>query len=83
MYTLFYRMHMEEVNRLIQFFVIGQGDCCCKEDISKRQSRREWAEEWNRRKKKEEAEMKKREEEIEGLRSTGSKKDQRIIEQNR
>ena len=41
---------------------------------SKRQSRRELAEEWNRRKKKEEAEMKKREEESEGLRSIGSKK---------
>ena len=44
-YTLFYKMHMEEVNRLIQFIVIGQVDCCCKEDISKRQSRRELAEE--------------------------------------
>ena len=75
---------MEEVNRLIQFLLcLGQGDCCCKADISKRQSRRELAEEWNRRKKKEESEMKKREEESEGLRSIGSKKDQRIIEQNR
>ena len=52
---------------------LGQGDCCCKEDVSKIQSWRELAEEWNRRKKKEEAEMKKREEESEGLRSTGSK----------
>ena len=53
---------------------LGQGDCCCKEDISKIQSKRELVEEWNRRKKKEEAEMKKREEECEGIRSTGSKK---------
>ena len=77
-------MHMEEVNRLIQFLLcLGQGDCCYKEDISKRQSRRELAKEWNRRKKKEEAEMKKTEEQSQGLRSTRSKKDQRIIEQNR
>ena len=53
-----------------------------KKKYLKDKSRRELAEEWNRRKKKEEAKMKKREEESEGLRSTGSKKDQRIIEQN-
>ena len=84
MYTLLYRMHMEEVNRLIQFLLcLGQDDCRCKEDISKRQSRRELAEDGNRRKEKEEAEMNKGEGESEGLRSTGSKKYQHITEQNR
>ena len=64
-YSLFYRMHIEEVNRLIQFFIIlvkakwskdmlclWQGDCC-KEDMSKRQKQKRQRIGWRMRKKKE------------------------------
>ena len=58
-YSLFYRMHTKKVNVLIQFFGYSlQGDCCYREDMSRRQSRRKEA---TRKKEKEneEAEMKK------------------------
>ena len=58
-YSLFYRMHMEKVNGLIQFFGYSwQGDCCCREDISRRQSRRKKVAR-NKEEENEEAEMKK------------------------
>ena len=63
-YSLFYRMHMEKVNGLIHFSFgySQQGDWCCREYMSRRQSRRK------------EATDEEREEESGGLSSTGSKK---------
>ena len=64
-------------DRLRIFFQIQFDDCCCEEDISKGQRRRDLAEE----KKVRKIYFSQREY-SEGLRSTGSQKDQRIIEQN-
>ena len=59
---------------LRRFFQIQFDDFCCKEDVSKGQSRRELAEE-----NKLSRDVAQRED-SEGLRSTRSQKDQRIIE---
>ena len=63
---------------LRRFFQNQFDDCCCKEDVYKGQRIRELAEE----KKVRSRDVSQRED-SEGLRSTGSQKYQRIIEQNR
>ena len=66
------------VDGLKIFFQIQFDDCCCKEYVSKGQSRRELAEE-----KKVRSKDVAQREDSEGLRSTGSQKDQRITDHNR
>ena len=64
-------------DELRRFFQIQFDDCCYEEDVSKGQSRMDLVEE----KKVRSRDVAQRED-SEGLRSTGSQKDQRIIEQN-
>ena len=70
----FFVLTLDGLRRLLQ---IQFDDCCCEEDVSKGQSRRELAEE-NKVRSKDVAQR----EDSEGLRSTVSQKDQQIIEQN-